>query len=501
MNKQSLYLFGGALLATTALSTAGNAATIRASVGDGAAPSTSAITAYGLATQVFSGTTTVANSVSIGNSASNVTANNVILVDYAAQLSTPFNIQLDVVNAAFSGTPTLLHYRQTTGGTLELIPSGSVTGCSVQTLPDKILVSSCDPTAASVSGSVLSPFAAGTTRVDAIGIVGVTFTSGAALATAGTSIQLSGQIRNTSNTVTFESISSANYVTSKSAIDQGLAAGPGVTINNNASPAFVSLVTSTTNPTSTIAQLGSIKYSTTSAVGTDLSLTFTAATVASTAEIFLTHNVLTDPAVVSANVNLATAVSKTTTQFVTNTVSFQVLGNSLNTLTVSVTFNGSTPISAASGATGTVTPTAGSTLIQSSGAFTGSLASFSRGGLSVELNTLMPTAGTGSTLYRSFLRIANTSAIDGVATVTVKNDNTGATVGSFTTTVSAGATRQIGSADIESNITTAAATGAPYKVIISGSFNGYVQNLLWNSVTGLFTDLSGFRNGALTTDP
>ena len=28
-----------------------------------------------------------------------------------------------------------------------------------------------------------------------------------------------------------------------------------------------------------------------------------------------------------------------------------------------------------------------------------------------------------------------------------------------------------------------------------------LQHVLWNSVTGIFTDLSGFRNGALTVDP
>lgn len=491
MNKQSLYLFGGALLATTALSTASSAATIRANpTAVGAVPSTAAITAYGLATQVFSGTATVANAVSIGGTGTS-SANNTILIDFASTLTSAFNLQLDVTNASFTSTPTLVHYGQSTAnGTLRV--ATSVTGCSVQTVVDKILIDGCNPANGSFNGV--------NSRVDALGIVGVVFTNGAALATAGTSVTLSGTIRNTTNTVTFETITAANYITSKSAVDQGLAAGGTVTINNNASPAFTGLVTGT-NITATTAQLGSVKYSSTASVGTDLSLTFTQSVIASTAEILLTHNILTDPAIVSAQLNIQTPIVKTTTQFVTNTVSFQIPGSSINTVSVSVTFNGTTQISAASGATGTITPTAATPLVLSSGTFTGNLATFNRGGLSVEVNTLMPTAGTGSTLYRSFLRIANTSTIDGVATVTVKNDNTGATVGSFTTTVSAGATRQIGSADIESNITTAAATGAPYKVTISGSFNGYVQNLLWNSVTGLFTDLSGFRNGALTIDP
>ena len=53
----------------------------------------------------------------------------------------------------------------------------------------------------------------------------------------------------------------------------------------------------------------------------------------------------------------------------------------------------------------------------------------------------------------------------------------------------------------DADLDAAAATGAMYKVTVSGSFNGYVQALLWNSVTGIFSDLSGFRNGVLTNDP
>ena len=499
MNKQSLYLFGGALLATTALSTASNAATIRTtSVGDGAIPATTTITAYGLATQVFSATTTTANAVSIGGTAANVTLNGTVLIDYAAQLSTPFNVQLDVTNASFTGTPTLIHYRQSTGGTLEIITAGSVTGCSVQTLPDKILISNCDPTAASLSGSVLAAFAAGTTRVDAIAIVGIAFTNGAALATAGQSITLGGQIRNTTNTVTFENITTANYITSKSAVDAALGAGSTQTIDNNATPAFTTLTGNALTAT-----LGSIKFSSTASVGTDLSVVFGDSILVGTSEVKLTHAILSDPAIVSATLSgIATQIVKTTSQFVNGTVSFQLLGNSINGAFVSVTFDGSTTISGASGATGTITPTVRAPLVVTGGAITGNLATFSRGGLSVELNSLFQTAGAGSTLYRSYLRIANTSPTDGVATITVKNDVTGVAIGSYTTTITAGATKQIGSADIEAAISTAAANGVGgYKVVVSGSFNGYVQHLLWNSVTGLFTDLSGFRNGALTVDP
>jgi hypothetical protein len=105
----------------------------------------------------------------------------------------------------------------------------------------------------------------------------------------------------------------------------------------------------------------------------------------------------------------------------------------------------------------------------------------------------------------------------GIATITVKNDVTGAAIGSFTTAamtsaitagllsstgeIRANSTFQISAADIEANTTGAAATGQPYKVTITGPFNGYVQNLMWNSTTGLFQDLSAFRNGTQQVDP
>ena len=42
---------------------------------------------------------------------------------------------------------------------------------------------------------------------------------------------------------------------------------------------------------------------------------------------------------------------------------------------------------------------------------------------------------------------------------------------------------------------------ALYNVRIQGPITGYVQHLNWNSVDNLFSDLSGFRSGALTSSP
>ncbi len=484
MDKQSLYMFGGALLATTALSTASQAALVKTDTTS--VVSTSAYTSKELATEVFSATATVAATAVIGSTSTTAAAGANVLIDFVAQLSSAFNVQLNVTNAAFTGTPTLVVYSQTSTGTLQI---STTAGCSVQTLPDKLLITSCTP--------------GGTTtlsRADAMRIVGLTYVSAGALTTAGQTIKLDGLITNSAGSVTFENITSATVVTSKSAGENAIQTGATVTVDNLATPVFSKFTGNTATAT-----LGTIHFSATSALASDLSNAYsTAASISGTAEVKVAHPALTDlPGLLSVSIGGTAASSKSPGTFVSGTASFQIAAGSLNNSIVTVTFDGTSPIAAATGtATVTVTPTSSAGVItRAVAAFSGNLATYSRGGLSVELNSLFNTAGAGSTLYRSLLRVANTGTSDGVATISVKNDLTGASIGSYTTTITAGATKQISSADIESSITTALAVGAPYKVTVSGTFNGYVQHLLWNSVTGLFTDLSGFRNGGLTIDP
>lgn len=488
MNKQSLTLFGGALLATTALSTTSQAAIVVNGIAahDGTVAGTSvAATAKPLATEVFHVTATSANTVKVGTTGTNV------MIDFSSSLTSGFNVQLNVTGASFTGTPTVSAVSQSTSGTVSA-NAISVTGCQVQLVPDKLLITGCTAGGTSTIS-----------RADALVVSGVSFISAGALATAGNSIKLDGIVTNAAGSITFESITSVNFVTSKSAVEASVVPTANLTLDNLSTPAFIKFVT----PAAASATIGSVHFSTTAAVATNLSNVYVAsASLVSTAELKVTHGALSDPALVNIQVagTLATPVPKTSAQFVSGTVSFQLPGASLAGVDIIVTFDGTSAISAAAGtATAVVTPTARGDfdLNRAVTAFSGNLATISRGGMSVELNSLYPTAGQGSTLYRSYLRIANISPLDGVATITVKNDSTGAAIGSFTTTVTAGATKQVGAADIEAAISTAAATGAMYKVTVSGSFNGYVQHLIWNSVTGLFTDQSGFRNGALTVDP
>jgi len=449
MNKQSLYVFGGALLASTALTTAGHAAIIQQTTGIGATPSTNAITAKAVATELFSATAVTANALAINTGSR--TQNGNILIDFAANLSTGFNIQLNVTGAGFTGTVDTVVYAQTTSGALRA--SISVTGCSTQVLPDKILITGCTPQGTSTAS-----------RADSIAITGVQFYQAAALATAGNSIKLDGLVMNAAGTVTFEVITQATYITSKSGVETAIQTGSTVTIDNNATPAFSTFA----SPVGATATLGTIHFSITSAYGGDLSNQFlTNASLFSTAEVKVTHSALNDPALLSIS---NAGASKTLGDFVSGTVSFRTTAANLDSSTVSLTFNGTSAILASTGTTSVnVTPTTSSAAPRAITAVSGLLAALSRGGLSVEVNTMQPTAGLGSTLYRSYLRIANNSALDGIATITVKNDSTGALIGSFTTTVTAGGTRQIGSDTIEANISTAAATGAMYKVTVSGS--------------------------------
>ena len=487
MNKQSLYMFGGALLATTALSTASQAALVKIDA-LGTLVSTSAITSLQLATEVFSATATVAATAVIGSTSTAAAAGANVLIDFAAQLTSGFNVQINVTNAAFTGTPTVVVYSQSSTGTLQI---STTAGCSIQSLPDKLLITSCTP-----GGSTTL------SRADAMRIVGITYVSAGALITAGQVIKLDGLITNSAGTITFENITSATVVTSKSAGETAIQTGATVTVDQLATPVFSKFTGNTATAT-----LGTIHFSATSALASDLSNAYsTAASISGTAEVKVAHPALTDlPGLLSVSVVTpnASATTKSPGTYVSGTASFQIAAASLNNSIVTVTFDGTSPIAAAAGtATVTVTPTTSAGVItRAVAAFSGNLATYTRGGLSVELNSLFNTSGAGSTLYRSLLRVANTSTIDGVATIAVKNDLTGASIGSYTTTITAGATKQISSADIESSITTALAVGAPYKVTVTGTFNGYVQHLLWNSVTGLFTDLSGFRNGSLTVDP
>lgn len=475
MNKQSLYLFGGALLATSALSSTSQAGTVKAFATSGLV-TTSGITAKSLATEVFSATAATANAAVIGSGGG---GSSNLMIDFASTFTTPFNVNVFVTGASLTGTPTVTLWSQSTAGTLSV---STASACTVQSLPDKLLLTGC------MSGATAQ------TSVGAINITGITYNNANALATAGTSIKIDGYATNSAGVLTYETIDSRAVVTSKSAIESAIELGATVSIDSTVTPVFSKFVTSGATAT-----LGSIHFSLTTAKGADLSNAFsTAASATGAVEVKVAHAALSDlPGLLSVSVVNTSTISKSPGAFVSGTVSFQVPANSLDHASIQVTFDGTTAIASTSGtATATVTPITGPTeIVRAVAAFSGNLANYSRGGLSTELNTVLGISG-----YNSILRVANTSSLDGVATITVKNDTTGAAIGSFEKAVKAGAGTQVSTTDIEVALPTAKATGGIYKVTVSGAFTGYVQHLLQNP-NGTITDLSGFRNGVATIDP
>lgn len=487
MNKQSLYTVGGAaLLASTALATnsAQAAAPIKALTTVGNVLST--FTPAPLATEVFPTTTTSANAVTIQGS----TSFGIIIDVSPTFVNFDLRLDIDTTTASFNNSvvPTAVFYTQSTTGTLDGL--ASVAGCTVQPSTDHITFLGCNP-----SGQ------ASTSRVDAIAITGLAFTSAAALRTPGTSISVSGNTYVTNTTSVIDSIASTALVTSKSSVkDFVVQAGTTATIDNNSTTSFAVFVSSGTTTTTSVV-LGSIHYSTALAVGTDLANAFVNITsIVSSAEVKVTHSALTDSSLTSITFN---GVSRVSSQFQTNTVTFTVPGVSLTATPIVASFNGTSAISASTGTlSATVTPTAAGAIVTAVSPFSGALASLTRGGLSVELNSVLPGALKAS--YVSYLRIANQSSVASTATLVVKNDTTGAAVGSFTTTsIPAGGTLTVTSTDIDNGLTAAGATplGTSYKVTVTGAFNGYVQHLLFNVANSSFADTSGFRNGALTGDP
>ena len=133
----------------------------------------------------------------------------------------------------------------------------------------------------------------------------------------------------------------------------------------------------------------------------------------------------------------------------------------------------------------------------------GSLAALSRGGLSTEINMAQSSSGDGATRYQSWVRIANNGASDGSVTVMLHDAETGDFIGAWDSPViPANGSIQVSVSALEDNADHIPHAGQQYNIMVDGSINGYVQHVMWNTVDGLFSDLSGFRaGGGLNTEP
>ena len=401
-------------------------------------------------------------------------------INFDNSLTTTFDFEIESTNSDFKAGFAIGVFEEETedeGARIRLLTGTTdFTGCTVQVLTERILVEDCISLAWDNS-------------IDAVTASGVIFDEANGLATAGTSIVLSGIVRGQSNN-TFELISNGTLVTSANAAKTTITAGAAAIISNTATPPFSDL-NSATGLT-----LATVDIAKNDVVGIDLSTKVLEADLAASAEFTITHGVLTDAATTSVEIVIdeATTQSAVPSVFNGNVASFDIAGmNVVNKFDVEVNFDGTTAISAWSAGTLDVTFSPGTSTESAIPSASGSMAALSRGGFSTELNTLQSSAGNGATLFQSFVRVVNNGAVAGTAILSVRDDSDGSLYGHFTTaTIEPNATVQVGMPAIEADL---GITGAgQYKIGISGSIAGYAQHVMFNSVNNTFVDLSGFRN-------
>lgn len=479
MKRQTLQI-GGALLATTALSTVAHAGSfVTYTAAAGANPTN--LTAISLSTQVFGATNP--ENVSLGGSATGGQVN----IDFTNSLTNAFDVDIRPSGALFVGSPTVTaQMMQETAGSL--IATSSATGCSVQVLTDRILIDDC--------------LANSSSKIDTLILSGLQFNEANGLATAGASISLSATVTDGAGTTTFETIGSGAIITSADSLETTITAGGTINLSNTATPAFSTLTNGTT-----FGSLGNVKVSASTATGTDLSaaLAASASLLSSFIEYTVTHGVLTDAATTQlrgTDGGTATVTTVIASSFNGNVASFTLTGDSqiVGSFDITVQFDGTTAIQNWTAGTIDVAFTAGANAASAPATASGALAAVARGGMSVQINTAQSSVGTGATLFQSLVRIVNNGNVAGAATIVVLNDATGAVLGTYTTaSIAAGASLQVSVADIEAGASITPA--GQYGLSISGAFTGYAQHVMFNSVDNLFVDLSGFRIGSGTNNP
>ena len=464
MKRQTLK-FGGALLATTALSTSAIAGTI-INASDTAQGTT--LTKKSLSAQVF-GTTTPEN-VTLGPVSFNI--------DFANTLTTKFDVELESTASDFTGTVAIEVYSES-GTTLQA--EISFGGCTVQVLTERILIEDC------INST-------GACRVDLIQLSGVSFNEANGLATVGSSIALSGIVKGSNGGNTFETITSADYVTSATGLTASVAASASATISNTATPPFSSL-SGGDNYT-----LGVVTTTTSGTLATDLATVLSIDTnLTSSMEITVTHGVLTDAAtdditITGSASGGSVATSVRASNFNSNVASFNytATGDILGSFDIQVNFDGTTAISNWTAGTVGIVFSPGSLNLTAVPGASGTLAALTRGGFSTQINTVQSSAGNGSTIFQSLIRLVNNGTVAGPVSILVRDDADGSSYGTYTTaTIAPNASLQVSVPTIETALGITAK--GQYQLALSGPIDGYAQHVQFNSVDNHFVDLSGFR--------
>lgn len=517
MNKQHLYTFGGALLATTALSSAANALTVGRWASTGAAGGEIAFATSGLtiANTIFSPTASTANGVVItpsvarafGARFSNVYNSN-------TALNTAFSIEMVPSGAEFTNGTALL-------ANVDLLVSlGTAAGTAISSIGAEVacsaaigfgttfVINGCTAAAGTVGAN---GGAGANASINIVGVMfsGVTFTNASGLATVGNTVQLTGRVYNTATSGVFEQASTGTILTAGAPVTVSVTNPGNVTASATSTPtAFSALTATNAGQTTNTMDLINIMVTGTGALlanlGTvadpDNSLSSISVTVASAAfSGGATVVQITSPGAGATTINTVTAFSGGTVTFHLHDVDY----GAANTASVRISWNGTSVIPEV--AAGTATAVAASEALDLVVAtVTGATASISQGGFRAEINTFN---SSGNGPFGSYLRIHNNGAVAGGVNITVRNDDhaSGATLGSVFTTaaIQPGATMQLSAAEIEDTATStklpagganipAASRVGSYTLRISGPIVGYVQHILFdgNSVA----DLSSFRN-------
>ncbi len=497
MNKQQLYTAGGMLLATTALSTAANAGIVSATIAAGSAVGGGTITATNIANTVFSTTAATANAVTVGSTQ--------IYVAFANNFTaaTKFSVELAPVNAGMVQSVDA-HVLLTNSGSFlaSIWTVAATTACtSVTPLTTKIILDGC--------GGVSNKIAAtngGNTNVSAgyggVLFSGVSFNNASGMASVGASIGVSGLVYNANNTSqTFENVTAANVVTSLAPVTALINSGGTVTANASATPvAFAYFTTSTSTLGLNSAILAFVEMTAIGANAADLtSLVLPEAAngatqAISSLSVTVASSELSQAAIQAIWTNTNPAFyNGTVSNFSAGVATFSIqVSGGFTSFAIAVAFSGTTALAAASAGTVTLGFGLGNSMGQVVPAVTGKTGTISLGGFNAELNTFL---GSSNTAFSSFARIHNNGIIAGTATVTVRNDATGASMGVYTTaSIATNQTLQISAKDIETGAGITAAAGVNYTLSITGAFSGYAQHIIFNPATGQLADLSSFRN-------
>ncbi len=506
MNRQTFFTFGGALLASTALTSGfAMAGTVGYGTASGSNNSTGAgftTSAVKIANTLFSTTAATADAVVVGGVHSfGVNFCNVCSVPFG----TIFNVDVTVtgaapVQASITALRTFLLNRTGAGSFISTLSGSGAAGencTAAAAIGQTVFVSGCGATAGANAA------------VGAILFSGIQFQNANTLATATNSITLSGRVYNTSG-ATFDTFSGA-IITAAAPVAASVTAGGNVVISAISTPnAFTYLQDTQAGGSNSIFSLTIATVSLSAVTGVKVATL--AADIALNAAVSSVNIAVTSGALQAAGSHAALYsnggfVSTLTTAAFTssNTVTFTI--NTTSTTDqqyqVRVLYDGTSQIAAAAATTGGVTvkfaiATADN---QAVGSVTGGTAGLTRGGFNGELNGLYSTAISKLTTpaYNSYVRIHNNGAVSGIATVTLVHDATGVAIGSFsTTTIAAGATLQLSAADLETGAGVTTSAIELYTVKITGPFVGYVQHVVYNPTTGQINDLSSFRNAGAT---